>query len=146
MVPWKQFEADVDKAMRKLAERYPAFWYRFPDTREAGRIIKSQPGDFLWVTGGVPYLIELKYSEVRQNILSLLRSEGMHAKRQMAKHRLWERAGGKSRFLFSSFDSVSCHNSMDIWEILRQEGSQAPEARLGDRKRLDSFLQEVFCE
>ena len=102
---WKEFHDLVWDAINVLKTEQGAFSYAFPDSYAArGQFMQAQPGDMMLLWPRRAILIEVKYSEVHLDILSMLKSEGAHAKRQLAKHRLWHRAGHPSLFVFRRKD------------------------------------------
>lgn len=86
--------------LKHYCEHHPAFWHRFPDTKSAqGAYLKAQPGDFFWMMPRQCLLIECK-STIKGTSLLSLAHHGTVGKRQIAKHRLWNRAGHLSFYLY----------------------------------------------
>lgn len=86
---------------RKLSESLAAwcrenkgFFYRFYDAKAARNLFPNQPGDFFWLIPGQAILLECKSTQTGENLIDLLEQK------QVAKHRLWLRAGHSTLFLY----------------------------------------------
>lgn len=89
----------LQEALKAYQENTPSFWYRFYDTKSAGRYLPAQPGDFLWLLPGVPaILIEAKSSETGQKLVSMI------SPAQRGKHKLWHRAGHLTAFVYCDLE------------------------------------------
>ena len=87
--------------LKAYKEYNPAFDHRFSDTKSArGNYIKSQPGDFMLLVPFGALLIECKSTVTGIGLLTLAH-HGIVGKRQIAKHRLWQRAGHPSLYLYA---------------------------------------------
>lgn len=90
------------EAMKDYTANNKGFDHRFPDTKSArGNFIQAQPGDFFLLVPGSSILIECKSTVANATLLSLA-WHGTTGKRQIAKHRLWQRAGHPSMYLFGN--------------------------------------------
>jgi len=91
----------LQKALKEYCETSPAYWHRFPDTKSAGRgnYLKAQPGDYMLLVPGPCLLIECKSTMVGTGIISMA-FHGGTGKNQIAKHRLWHRAGHPTLYLW----------------------------------------------
>jgi hypothetical protein len=88
------------KALKTYSEYHPAYWHRFPDTKSAGgNYLQAQPGDYLLAAPVGVILIECKSTVVGARVLTLAH-HGTVGKNQIAKHRLWHRAGQPSAYLW----------------------------------------------
>lgn len=86
--------------MKNYTTHHKGFGHRFPDTKSArGNFIQSQPGDFFLLVPGGSLLIECKSTIAHASLLALA-WHGVVGKRQIAKHRLWQRAGHPSLYLY----------------------------------------------
>ena len=109
----KEFETKVQRAYEKLQATKELVCLRLYDTRSAGNYLPAQPGDFIIVYKGVPILLEVKSSEKfdtlsgkRAPLTSLFDAE------QVAKMRLWRRAGAYPIVLFQS----QVTGWMEVWD------------------------------
>jgi hypothetical protein len=90
----KLLEKKLSVALKQHCSQYSAWYYRFPDTRAARNLISEQPGDFMFLCGAGATLIECKSTDNGSAFKDLL------DKRQIGKHRLWNRAGQPSLFMY----------------------------------------------
>jgi len=110
------FEGVVQEALKEIQATHPATWHRFTDSKAARSIVQAQPGDFLFVYGGVPILIEAKCSLKYDNLRSAFSS--MWPKRQAAMHRKWHRAEAPSWLVFCDYEEENRNerdNCVEIW-------------------------------
>ena len=109
----KKFERDFQDILEELSGRFKLSYVRLYDSHAArGSYLPPAPGDYIAVTLGKARLIELKASEKHQSLRSCLSDNvDLH---QAAAHRLWNRAGGVSHFLFYSIRS----NEIELWDGL----------------------------
>lgn len=122
-------QKELASALKDYQEEKPSFWYRFYDSKSAGRFLPKQPGDFFWLLPGVAaILIEAKSTTTGAPLQKLLEPG------QCGKHRLWRRGGGLSVFVY--------YNEVDdllMWcegkDVL--EGKQAGECYLWKGRMID---------
>jgi hypothetical protein len=89
-------------AMKDYAANHRGLSHRFPDTKSAGgNFLQAQPGDFFLLIPQGSILIECKSTVANATLLSLA-WHGKVGKNQIAKHRLWHRAGHPSLYLFGN--------------------------------------------
>lgn len=89
-------------AMKTYTAENAGYSHRFPDTKSArGNFLQSQPGDFFLLVPVGSILIECKSTVSNASLLSLA-WHGPVGKRQIAKHKLWKRAGHPSLYLFGN--------------------------------------------
>lgn len=119
---WKLFEQDVQGLFKARQELEPLVYHRFYDTAAAGNFLPAQPGDHLIISRGHAILIETKCSTVRPSLRSCF--SNMVKNTQIMKHRLWQRAGATTFFLFRA-DLPSGKNH-ELWD-----GRGVVKARLG---------------
>lgn len=92
----KWLEKHLQSALQEFQARRRSFFHRFPDSHAAGSWLPAQPGDYLWLLPGLPaILIEAKSTDKGAPLRSLL-DPG-----QCGKHRLWQRAGHISCFIYA---------------------------------------------
>jgi hypothetical protein len=92
-------------AMKDFTTNHRGYGHRFPDTKSAqGNFIKAQPGDFFLLVPQGSILIECKSTVSNASLLSLA-WHGDVGKRQIAKHKLWQRAGHPSVYLYGNLSS-----------------------------------------
>lgn len=93
-------EGKLHAAGKAYMRAHPGYWHRFYDTKSTGGgFLPAQPGDFLLLAPGLALLIECKSSAVSAPLLTLAWA-GKPQKLQIAKHRLWRRAGQASCYLY----------------------------------------------
>jgi hypothetical protein len=91
----KWLEKAVQDALKDLQSKTPSFFHRFPDSRAAASWLQAQPGDYLWLLPGIPaILVEVKSTDRSAPLKGLLDSG------QCGKHRLWQRAGHLTAFIY----------------------------------------------
>jgi len=110
----KDFEGKVQGVLTDLQRTSKTYCLRLYDTRSAGNYLPSQPGDMVCVHEGRPVLIEVKssgkvesLSQNRSALTSLFDNE------QLAKAKLWVRAGGYASAIFQ------CQHSkvIEVWDL-----------------------------
>lgn len=94
----KELENKLREALAEDMKRTASFFHRFYDTTSARNMLPTQPGDFLWVFPGAAVLMEAKSTVAGDSLLEMLRGGGDHARTQIAKHKLWLRAGHPTVF------------------------------------------------
>jgi hypothetical protein len=94
-----QLQATLQDALKAYCRYHPAFFFRFYDTKSARNLLPAQPGDFFLLTPSTCFLIECKSTVIGEPILSLA-YHGEVGKRQVAEHKLWQRAGHRSLYLY----------------------------------------------
>ena len=98
-------EGKVRLALKTLQSKTKAFGHRFPDTKTArSGILPPQPGDFMLLVPGKAVLIECKSTNANTSLLSMAH-KGDVGKRQIAHHRLWNRSGNPSLYLWLDIKS-----------------------------------------
>ena len=88
----KLLETKIQQALVTFTQHHPGFKHRFYDTKSAGNYLPAQPGDFFLLIPNRCLLIEAKSTTVGASILKLAWAN----KQQLAKHKLWHRAGHPS--------------------------------------------------
>jgi len=116
----------LQAALKPYSEMRKAFWHRFPDTKSAGgfRFLSPQPSDYLFVAPGVALLIECKSTRVGADIITLAH-HGDVGKRQIAKHKLWHRAGHPSLYLYGDL-SIDVFHFYDGRDVVSKNRSAKP--------------------
>lgn len=109
----KEFEGKVQGILTDLQRIKKTYCLRLYDTRSAGNYLPSQPGDMLCVYEGRPVLIEVKTSG---NVSSLSQNRAalqLFDAEQLAKTKLWVRAGGSASAIFQ------CQHSkvIEVWDM-----------------------------
>lgn len=94
------FQHALQERLQFLAEHRPVYWHRFTDTREAGRVTKKAPGDFMLMTGGVATLLEAKSSIKHKTFTTCFKA--LIKPGQPGEHAKWLRGEGEAFFLFYS--------------------------------------------
>lgn len=130
----------MQEALKTFQENKASFFYRFADTRTAATWLPVQPGDFLWLLPGVPaILIETKSTDTGATLKSLLDPA------QCGKHRLWQRAGHLSAFVYADLASqrVEWHDGR---KVVRENDTKNPicTGYLGDITKLLLKFEEVY--
>lgn len=94
----------LQAALKAYCQAHKGFYHRFPDTKSAGMFtfLKPQPADYLFVFPGCSLLIECKSTKVGERIVTMAH-HGEVGKRQVAKHKLWHRAGHPSLYLLYDY-------------------------------------------
>ena len=106
----KYLENKVRDALKELSKTLPVKIDRIDDAKSAGRFTTNKAGDFMGCAGGTPWLLECKSSDMEETLRSCL--SGTVKDTQVAHHRLWARAGGKSVFVFHS----NAYDRLEIWD------------------------------
>lgn len=92
----------LQDALKKFSQYHKAFYYRFYDSKSTnGGYLPAQPGDYFLLVPGMCMLIECKSTKVTSPLLTLAH-KGEVGKRQIAKHKLWHRAGNPSLYLYGN--------------------------------------------
>jgi hypothetical protein len=90
------------KVLKDYSANHKGLMHRFPDTKSAGgNFLQAQPGDFFFLVPQGSILIECKSTVANATLLSLA-WHGKVGKNQIAKHRLWQRSGHPSLYLFGN--------------------------------------------
>lgn len=115
----KSFENKVRDALTELRRTGTYHFIRLYDTTSASQqeqvnYLPEQPGDFVLTFPGAACLIEAKSSEVHSSLRSCVSSHVSTG--QAANHRLWQRSGNPSVFLFYDMQSkqVECWDGMVV--------------------------------
>jgi hypothetical protein len=108
-----EFQDEVQKHLMSLQTHTKTYSLRLYDTKSAGNFLPAQPGDFISVHEGRGILVEAKssgavssLSENRKALTSLFDKE------QIAKMRLWHRAGGSVSVIFKCQKT----KSIEVWD------------------------------
>jgi hypothetical protein len=127
-----EFEDHVATRLLAWQTHAPAFFHRYTDTKASRNFVQPAPADFLFALEGAGvFNIECKSS--LQKSLAKAWKDDPHHRVQIAKHRMWLRAGQKSLFLFWQIGS----NKVQV-----HKGDKVVEATLaGDRS---SYLWDPF--
>lgn len=135
----KEFEGEVQDELQSYQARHPTVTLRLYDTRSAGNYIPSQPGDFISVYFGNVNLLEVKSS------LSHCTLEGKRAPltelfdaEQVAKMRLWHRAGANVWVIFK--DQNSDH--IEVWSGNYIAHCFITPRLCADRKHVDAWYAD----
>lgn len=109
----KDFEGKIQDFLKSMERKRRVTTLRLYDTRSAGNYLPAQPGDFVTVAYGKPYLIEAKSSgkhatlaDRRAPLTSLFDAA------QIAKMRLWHRAGATVWVIFQ----CQVSKSIELWK------------------------------
>ena len=110
----KKFEGEVGDYLKKLMNTCPAYLHRLYDTTSAGSLLPSQPGDFVYLWRGTAWLIEVKSSTRFDSLAGKRETLGLFDSAQIAKMRLWERAGGETAVVFKGYET----GNLEFWHGL----------------------------
>jgi hypothetical protein len=138
----KFFEHKVQLVLNEYKKRSKSFHLRLYDTTSASRkgddsdqeaqlnFLPAQPGDNILLQPGIAVLIECKSSTKHESLRSCVSS--MVDPAQAASHRLWQRAGHPSTFLFCDLvnDIVECWNGVTVAMAKAQSKPMKLEDRL----------------
>ena len=109
-----EFQDLVQKNLLDHMRKAKSYTMRLYDTKSAGNFLPSQPGDFISIYQGLPILVEAKssskvssLSQSRAALTSLFDNE------QLAKGRLWVRAGGSASVIFQCQES----RMIEVWDM-----------------------------
>lgn len=105
-------EGVVQDELDGLMRAGPFFYQRLYDTRSAGGFLPKQPGDFMGVCHGVPWLLEVKATSKYASLSSTGALKGLVKDHQALGSHLMNRAGGQGLFLFCSRLS----NQVELWD------------------------------
>lgn len=132
----KEFEENVKNNLQSFMSKNKTVTLRLYDTRSAGNYIPSQPGDFVSVWQGNAILIEAKSSTIHDS-LSDKRSSltSLFDKEQVAKMRIWKRAGASVSVIFKS----PRQGRIEVWD-----GAYIAECFVTPRKRADIKQAYLF--
>lgn len=145
MIPWRKFEQDIQNYLQKREAEEPMTYHRFYDTASAGDFLPAQPGDFLILSRGHAILLEAKHSTVHASLKSCFAS---HVKdNQIGFHRIWQRAGATTFFIFKS--EISGHNPViELWDGKALVTARHQGRRLGMswRVKMGDNLEDVLTD
>lgn len=99
----KYLEERWQEALQEFATGNPSYTLRLYDAHAARGMLPAQPGDFIWTMPGAAVLVECKSTEKGEPLKKLL------DKQQIAKHRLWHRAGHPSLFVYGDLTTMESH-------------------------------------
>lgn len=109
----KDFEGKVQDYLRSMERKRRVITLRLYDTRSAGNYLPAQPGDFVTVAHSKPFLIEAKSSEVHRSLAGKRAPlTSLFDPEQVAKMRLWKRAGAKVWVIFQSQET----KLIELWD------------------------------
>lgn len=132
----KDFENKVQRALEDRQRTLPVVCLRLYDTRSAGNYLPSQPGDFVLCNDGQSILIEVKSSEKHDSLADRRAPlTSLFDEEQVAKMRLWYRAGAKVLVIFQSQET----GIMEIWP-----GNYIAECYITSRKRAEAYCCDTF--
>jgi hypothetical protein len=109
-------QAKLYSALADYVRYQPGFKYRFYDTKSTrGSFLPAQPGDFFLLVPEACFLIECKSSVAGVSLLSMA-FKGAVGKNQIAKHRMWHRAGHPSLYLYLDLASnrIEWHTGVNV--------------------------------
>lgn len=125
----KWFEAEVQKCLETLQQKQSATYQRLYDTASAGSFMPKQPGDFIVVYQGIPFLLEVKSSTRYQSLTDGGAMRSLIKDHQIAAQRVWHRAGAAGGFIFLGADK----ESVEFWDGFRvAETYKVPRKKLSD--------------
>lgn len=142
----KFFEDKVmTPTLQKLEGSEKFFYHKLKDTYAAGTYLPKSPADYLVACNGQSMLMECKASVVHYSLKSCLAS--MVGDSQVAHHRLWQRTGNKSLFVFYSDQTANVEfwNGAYVVEC-RVNGSplKEPPSAWCDKSLLGSTILSMF--
>lgn len=105
-------EGQVQEALDRIYRSGPVFYQRLYDTRSAGSYLPAQPGDFIVVANGTPFLVEVKASGKYPSLESAGAMRALIKDHQMLGAHLFARAGGRSLVIFYGRRS----RRLEIWD------------------------------
>ncbi len=109
-------ESKLQTALAKYARFNKALKHRFYDTKSAGgSFLPAQPGDFFLLVPGSCILIECKSTEADAKLIRMAH-HGKQQKNQIAKHKLWTRAGHPAVYLHLNIKTkvIEWHDSNKV--------------------------------
>lgn len=132
-------EQDLQDALHEYCAEKPGFWHRFPDTRAARNFIAAQPADFLWAVPGGALLVEAKSTVVSARLKELLDPN------QIAKHRLWHRAGHESVFIYGdrALDVLEAWDGRSVVQMYLTPRHLCAPFFMGNLKQYRNLLDRV---
>jgi len=134
----KEFEEDIGSEFKKLMSITKTYFHRLYDSTSAGAFLPSQPGDFIVLYEGTPWLIEAKSSTKFDSLAGKRETLGLFDSAQIAKMRLWHRAGGKVGVLFKSHDT----GTVELWHGLYIANCfNTPRLRVAGNCRVQLWLE-----
>lgn len=121
----KEFEGKLQVEMSARMQKSRAYCHRLYDTKSAGNYLPSQPGDFIYLVRGTAMLLEIK-SSAKYPTLAGKRTPvtDLFDNEQIAKMRLWARAGGATVVVF--MDQAT--NTIEVWD-----GKDVVQVYVGER-------------
>ncbi len=106
----KWFEHKCEEWFWEAQENYPFKCIRLYDTHTAGNYMPATDGDYVIMSKGTGFLVEVKCSAKHSSLKSCLSSH--LSKGQAQAQRLYARAGGVPVVVFASVSE----NVVEIWE------------------------------
>jgi len=126
----KALEGQITAALKAYQADHAARCHRFADTTAAGgKFLGPQPGDFMLLVPGFSIMIEAKSTDCGAGLLSLIRSSA-NAKKQVAQHRMWHRAGHPSWYWWADVTAGE-FRVYDGREVVRAQFGEAAPGSLG---------------
>ncbi|RKX63278.1 MAG: hypothetical protein DRP42_07805 [Tenericutes bacterium] len=108
-----EFQDLVQKHLLEHMRKAKSYTMRLYDTKSAGNYLPSQPGDFISIFNGLPILVEAKSSGKVSSLSENRAALQLFDNEQLAKSRLWIRAGGSASAIFQ------CQHSkkLEVWDM-----------------------------
>lgn len=125
------FEGRVQSALEVMMRTGPTFYQRLYDTRSAGGFLPAQPGDFIGVTQGTGWLLEVKASGKYGSLADGGALRSLVKDHQALGGYLMTRASGKSLFVFYGRHS----RQLEVWD-----GAAVRETYVVPRAKLQAGL------
>lgn len=113
----KSFERAVQEAFTAWCAENQGFFYRFQDSYAARNLLVAQPGDFFWLIPGNAILIECKSTVSDKSLQEMVKS----SPNQLAKHKLWARAGHPSVFLHYDMKEVKAYDGRAVANSIKSQ-------------------------
>lgn len=104
------FQTEFQRFLEVQRNHHKLEIVRLYDTHAAGSILPAQGGDFILLFAGKAILIDTKLTTKHECLSSCLKSAASET--QMARMRLWNRAGGVSWLVFRTSSGA-----VDVWRV-----------------------------
>lgn len=144
----KSLESCFQAAAKAWCSANRGFFHRFTDTHAAGNLVQPQPGDFLLCLYGAALLVECKSTSKGSPLKRLLTSET--AKKQLGKHRLWQRSYSPSGYLWADVTTGEAHwyDGADVIRAMDDKGKAVAlwTGKLEQMDHLLDFLRETYSQ
>lgn len=112
----KLLESKISSALKTLQSKTKSFGHRFVDKAQVmSGFVAPSPGDFMLLVPGKAILIECKSTNANTSLMSMAH-KGEVGKRQIAHHRLWNRSGNPSVYLWMNIkrDMIEFHLGSNV--------------------------------